>query len=266
MTNQPLISIITVVYNGEAFLEQTIQSVINQTYENIEYIIIDGGSTDKTVDIIKKYENKIDYWISEKDDGIYDAMNKGIDRASGDFVNFMNGGDTFYDKSVLENIFKDIKGCSDKAIFGKAITAYNDRVFVRYENFDFSNPNWYISTQPSHQAIFIPKSIFEKKRFDTNLKIAADVEYIKYALKEGYCYRDIIIANFEFGGVSTYFGTFQNLLKVLNDIDILYTDSLFLRVKFYIFNISKYIIQKILGEKNYLGIYTLYLTRYYTQK
>ena len=76
--DKPLISIITVVFNGERYLEQTIQSVIDQTYDNVEYIIIDGGSTDGTLDIIKKYEDKIDYWVSEKDNGIYDAMNKGI--------------------------------------------------------------------------------------------------------------------------------------------------------------------------------------------
>jgi len=83
MKNKPLISIVTVVYNGEEFLEETIKSVVSQTYKNIEYIIIDGGSTDGTVDIIKKYEDKIDYWVSEPDSGIYDAMNKGIDKASG---------------------------------------------------------------------------------------------------------------------------------------------------------------------------------------
>ncbi len=82
----PLITVITVVYNGEKYLEETIQSVINQTYPNVEYIIIDGGSTDETIDIIKKYEDKIDLWISEKDEGIYDAMNKGIYLATGQWV------------------------------------------------------------------------------------------------------------------------------------------------------------------------------------
>ena len=103
--DKPLISIITVVFNGEKYLEQTIQSVINQTYDNVEYIIIDGGSTDGTVDIIKKYEGQIDYWISEEDDGIYDAMNKGINLASGEWINFMNAGDIFYDEKVLNTIY-----------------------------------------------------------------------------------------------------------------------------------------------------------------
>ncbi|MEA1893278.1 MAG: glycosyltransferase [Campylobacterota bacterium] len=103
--DKPLISIVTVVFNGEKHLEQTIQSVVNQTYKNIEYIIIDGGSTDGTVDIIKKYEDKISYWVSEKDSGIYDAMNKGIDVANGEWINFMNAGDIFFDNNVLESVF-----------------------------------------------------------------------------------------------------------------------------------------------------------------
>ena len=92
---KPLISVITVVYNGEKYLEETIQSIINQTYDNVEYIIIDGGSTDGTVDIIKKYEDRIDYWVSEKDKGISDAFNKGVKVAKGDYINFQGDGDGF---------------------------------------------------------------------------------------------------------------------------------------------------------------------------
>ena len=91
--DKPLISIITVVYNGDKYLEETVQSVLSQTYDNVEYIIIDGASTDGTIDIIRKYEDQIDYWVSERDKGMYDAMNKGIDAASGELINFMNAGD-----------------------------------------------------------------------------------------------------------------------------------------------------------------------------
>lgn len=101
-----LISIITVVYNGEEYLEETIQSVINQTYDNVEYIIIDGASTDGTLDIIKKYADKIDYWISEKDEGISAAFNKGILVASGKYLNFLNAGDKLLHKNILNNFDK----------------------------------------------------------------------------------------------------------------------------------------------------------------
>ncbi len=105
--DKPLISVITVVFNGELFLEETIKSVLNQTYDNVEYLIIDGGSTDGTLDIIKRYKNQIDYWVSEPDKGIYDAMNKGIALASGTWLNFMNAGDSFNTSTVLNEIFTD---------------------------------------------------------------------------------------------------------------------------------------------------------------
>ena len=97
-------SIITINYNNCDGLEKTIQSVINQSYQNFEFIIIDGGSTDSSVEVIKKYSNKIDYWISEPDKGIYHAMNKGIIQAHGEYLNFMNSGDLFYDNDVLKDI------------------------------------------------------------------------------------------------------------------------------------------------------------------
>ncbi|MDW8003136.1 MAG: glycosyltransferase, partial [Deltaproteobacteria bacterium] len=100
----PLITVITVVLNGEKYLEETIQSVINQTYPNVEYVIIDGGSTDGTLDIIKRYEDYIDYWVIEKDRGIYDAMNKGILCTVGNFVYFLGIGDKLYQCDVISDV------------------------------------------------------------------------------------------------------------------------------------------------------------------
>lgn len=95
LPGRPLVSVVTVVYNRAQELETTLASVVNQTYGQVEYIIVDGGSTDGTLDIIKKYEDRIDFWISEPDKGIYDAMNKAIDLATGEWINFMNSGDRF---------------------------------------------------------------------------------------------------------------------------------------------------------------------------
>jgi len=106
--DKSLISIVTVVYNGEKYLEETIQNVINQTYDNVEYIIIDGGSTDGTLDIIKKYEDRVDYWASEKDSGIYDAMNKGISLFSGDYLFFLGADDFIKNTNILYEVNKEL--------------------------------------------------------------------------------------------------------------------------------------------------------------
>jgi glycosyltransferase involved in cell wall biosynthesis len=116
--HKPVVSIITVVYNSEAFIEKTILSIINQTYQNIEYIIIDGGSTDRTIEIIQKYGKSITRWISQKDKGLYDAMNKGLQMARGDYVWFINSGDEVYDKKTVETVFDIMPGFPD-IIYGE---------------------------------------------------------------------------------------------------------------------------------------------------
>jgi glycosyltransferase involved in cell wall biosynthesis len=108
INKSPLFSIITVVYNNEKYLEETILSVLKQSYKNFEYIIVDGGSTDRTLEIIKKYNNKIDYWVSEKDKGIYDAFNKGMSLCRGNFIGIINSDDT-YTKNSLKIISSYIK-------------------------------------------------------------------------------------------------------------------------------------------------------------
>jgi len=111
---RPLISIVTVVYNGAKHLEQTILSVLKQSYPNVEYLIIDGGSTDGTLEIIRQYEEAIDYWISETDKGIYDAMNKGISLASGDYIVFLNADD-WYERGAIESVAQNIiKSCTQE--------------------------------------------------------------------------------------------------------------------------------------------------------
>lgn len=105
MMDTPIISVITVCYNAVANIEETMLSVLNQRYDKVEYIVIDGGSKDGTLDVIKKYANKLAYWISEPDKGIYDAMNKGIAKATGDWINFMNAGDKFINEEVLNKSF-----------------------------------------------------------------------------------------------------------------------------------------------------------------
>lgn len=198
---KPLISIITVVYNGEKYLEETIQSVINQTYDNVEYIIIDGGSTDGTVDIIKKYEDKIDYWVSERDNGIYDAMNKGIDAASGVWLNFMNAGDWFFKKDVLENIFAKTNYQNVDILYGDHEVRYPNRKRIAKAG---NMQDIWKGSRFSHQSVFISSKLHKANKFNLSNRIGADFEFFYKAYKnnKNFKYIDVIISSISSGGVS----------------------------------------------------------------
>lgn len=166
---KPLITVVTVVYNGEKFLEETIFSVIKQTYDNVEYIIIDGGSTDGTLDIIKKYEHAIDYWVSEKDKGIYDAMNKAIDITLGDYIVFINCGD-FLEKAQFNDVFdKKNDDFCDLFIFGYKI---KNSFGVK----DFKPIKTRFRFPSSHNSIIYKTSLIKKYPFELNLQCAADYD------------------------------------------------------------------------------------------
>lgn len=202
LSDKPLISIITVVYNGEQFLEKTINSVINQSYENIEYIIVDGGSTDGTLDIIRKYEYLIDYWISEKDQGIYDAMNKGIDLISGEWINFMNAGDKFFNKDVVHNIFSKKSYDEYHFIFGDTSVNYGN--FSKQVNANSNLKDFYRGMPFCHQSVFVQTMYHRKNKFNTDYKIAADFNLAYQAFLRGcrFLYIRNVISEIITGGVS----------------------------------------------------------------
>lgn len=193
--NKPKFTIITVSYNSEKEIENTILSVINQTYSFIEYIIIDGGSTDDTIDIIKKYSDKITYWISEPDKGIYDAMNKGIKKATGKWINFMNCGDTFYDKYVIENVFNQTSENSD-IIYGNTNLIYPFGSYILKGDKMVSDKQY----MPfCHQSSFTKSNLMKRHGYDCKYKICADRNffYTTYRNHAKYEYVDIIISNYE---------------------------------------------------------------------
>lgn len=163
--NYPLISVITVSYNAVLTIEQTILSVINQTYLNIEYIIIDGGSTDGTVNVIKKYADKIAYWVSESDKGIYDAMNKGIAYSHGEYCNFINAGDKFCSSSILKQVM-DFNHVAD-IIVGQDlhVNEHNKIVSRSVLPRRYNLLHFYITTIP-HQSCFIRASLLKKYYYD----------------------------------------------------------------------------------------------------
>lgn len=206
-----LISIITVVFNRKKYIEKTIQSVINQSYSNVEYIIIDGGSTDGTIDIIKKYDQTIDYWVSEPDKGIYDAMNKGIDISSGNIIGIINADD-YYFENVFEIVISSFKDKDlNKYIFWGDIISGNGKVIK-----GFSKKKLKIGTFALHPSMFCPKKIYKKiGNYNTFYKIAGDYDFMYRAInKNGIIplYVPEKIAYFRKEGISS-----QNLFRALTE-------------------------------------------------
>jgi len=177
------ISIITITLNAERYLEQTIASVVNQTYSNREYIIVDGGSTDGTLDIIKKYESEIDNWISEPDNGIADAMNKGIDLATGDYILFLHSDDYLVNSSVLERASEYLGDRFDIFFF----QVLHD---IHGQNQVSSNKSlgWLTNFKMGscHQGQLCSRKLFQRiGKFDTSFKIDMDYDLILRAYRAG---------------------------------------------------------------------------------
>ncbi|MDD3342473.1 MAG: glycosyltransferase family 2 protein [Sulfurospirillaceae bacterium] len=184
--NKPQISIITAVFNGEKHLEQTIQSIINQTYENMEYIIIDGGSTDGTLDIIKKYEDKIEYWVSEKDKGISDAFNKGVKVAKGEYINFQGDGDGFVSDDALEKVFETINPQEDVFISAQIqrVDQNGHELYISKHKDRFDKRSLLFRMSLPHQGLFTHKSYFQKYGlFDVDNVFCMDYEHLLRSYK-----------------------------------------------------------------------------------
>ena len=200
----PKLSVITINYNNSAGLERTIKSVISQSYNYYEYIIIDGGSTDGSADVIKKYADTISYWVSEKDNGIYDAMNKGLDRATGDYVLFLNAGDEFYSSDTLTTIFS-LESNAD-VYYGNTIIVNEkgeqlaDRRLTPPEQLSWKSLKYGMCV--SHQSFIAKRTVCSPYNLDYS--ISADIDWVIQVLKRSQkiINTKIYISKFLKGGIS----------------------------------------------------------------
>jgi len=181
---QPVLSVVTVVYNNVADIERTLLSVLNQTYAAIEYIVIDGASTDGTLQVIERYKDKLAKLISEKDKGIYDAMNKGIAAATGDYIIFMNSGDEFYSNDTIALVFASAEDADiyygETEMMDEHGNNLGRRRHAAPENFTWKDFKYGMSI--SHQAIYIKRSLVGP--YDPKYKLSADIDWILRAAKK----------------------------------------------------------------------------------
>lgn len=205
------VSVITVCYNRKATIEQSIKSVLGQDYPNIEYIIIDGNSSDGTQDIIKLYADKISNYVSERDKGMYDAINKGLTRATGDIVGLMHSDDVFYDKQVISKIVDGFQKNPDTdGVYGNGIYVTNDdeQKIVRNRiggEYDYKRlkSGWL----PLHPTVYIKKAVIERYgNYNLDFKIASDTEFLLrylFKYKVSMTYINTYIVKMRMGGLST---------------------------------------------------------------
>ena len=199
------LSIITINYNDEKGLKKTLESVVNQTFKEFEFVVIDGGSTDGSTELILDCKDKISYWTSEKDNGVFHAMNKGIKVATGDFVIFMNAGDTFYSETTLTEVVPELNAEFDIYYGDNYKESANSKRLKTYpEHLQFS---FFYTSSLNHQSTFIRKSLFDEHfYYNEEYKIASDWEFFTYVIchkNVPYKYLKKTISVYDFNGISS---------------------------------------------------------------
>ena len=218
--NNPKLSVITIVYNNVVAIERTMLSVLNQTYLNIEYIIIDGASTDGTKEIIQKYKERIAKFISEPDKGLYDAMNKGLALATGDYVLFMNSGDEIYASETVSEVFATAPSgdiyYGETEMFDENWNSLGQRRHHAPEHFDWHSFKFGMNV--SHQAIYIKRSLTEP--YNLAYKYSSDIDWILKAAKKSsnIVNTHLYVAKYLVGGISKqkHFASLKERFKILS--------------------------------------------------
>jgi len=204
------VSLITVTYNTATYLPHCIESVLNQTYPDIEYILIDGNSTDGTQEIIQAHEDRLAYWVSEPDTGIYDAMNKGIRQATGDMIGMLNADDFYVNPSVIQNVVRKFTTNEIDALYGDVVfvdAEQTEKVKRYYPGKGFSPQQMRRGMMPPHPTFFVKRNLYEQYGlFDTSYEICADYEFMVRLFcvhKISYAYLPQVMVAMRTGGKST---------------------------------------------------------------
>ena len=204
------VSIITVAFNSAKTIEGTIESVLSQDYPDIEYIVVDGGSTDGTIQIIERFQSRISKWISEKDHGMYDAMNKGIAMATGDVIGILNSDDVYMNSHVISDLMALMQAKKVQVVFADLILVdqNDDNKILRYYDSDHFHPNKFqYGWMPAHPTVFVKRELYEAVGpFSTSYQIAADYEMLIRILaiqRARYAYLPKPVVRMRSGGAST---------------------------------------------------------------
>lgn len=244
--NSIKLTIITVSYNAVNTIEQTISSVVNQSYPNIEYIIIDGGSTDGTVDIIKKYKDKIAYWISEPDDGIYGAMNKGIKVATGDYIQIIGADDCLLSDSVIDMVARDI--IAKKAdIYSYGILCVDEQKHKeKYVGNKHARKNPKNYAMVPHGGMIVRRELYLNNLFDIGYKISADYKFFLQCYKNPditFAYYDAPIIFFSLSGVSATSQKYsiEEDKKICEEFGIEFLSNPSTGIRFYVKEMLKFV-------------------------
>lgn len=241
------VSIITVCFNAQDTIEETVKSAVSQTYTDIEYIVVDGASSDNTVSIIKQFQEKIGVFISEPDNGVYEAMNKGVSLATGDIVFFLNSGDVFFNNEVVKNVVEIFRKKDANIVFGDVVVLDPETGFTKVKSHQLADKVFFYHDTICHQAMFAKRSLFENYgAFDTRYRISADYEWllrVKYGHHAEAMYTSLIISIFRLGGISSnpkYYDTYLSEYKEIKQVYYSYLQSLLCGNKFFrrMFNVS----------------------------
>ena len=205
MKTNPKISVVTVTYNCIGVLEDTLKSVISQEYSNVEYIVIDGKSSDGTLNLIDKYKDHISILVSEPDKGIFDAMNKAIKLVTGDWILFMNAGDTFADDNVLTSVFSNHIESNVGVVFGDAYFKRKSGLSLYHGIPFYRNKDKYKGMGICHQSIFVRADLAKLKPFNSDYKYTADYNMMMSIYNNGYKFfeTNVVISVYDLTGVST---------------------------------------------------------------